>query len=303
VYNSVEADKEPAPGALAGSPALRAPAGFARYESAARWERRLRACRQWLGRLCRGLLRYYPLLVVMAAWEATARRLIHNVNILPSLTDVAKEMLRLMENTDLFYHSYFTLVRAAEGFGAAVVAGVLLGFAMGRFKVFAFLFEPMFSLSYPIPKISIYPILIFVFGLGNLSKVALVFLECFYPIVVATYYGTKSVDRLYIWAARNMGASQAAIFRKVVVPAAAPYIFSGLRVALPISLVLVIITEMIGSNDGLGFLIVYASASFENTTAFAGIVTIALLGFLLDRPLVYIRNKVVFWERDISRVG
>ncbi len=251
----------------------------------------------------RGMLRYYSIFVVMIAWEVVARWVIHNSNILPPLTAVAAKWLHLLENGDLFYHSGISLQRAGEGFGAAVAVGIMVGFAMGRFRLFEFLFEPMFSLSYPIPKISVYPIFIFVFGLGNTSKVALVFLECMYPIVVAAYYGSKSVNRLYIWAARNMGASQSDIFRKVVVPAAAPYVFSGLRVAMPISLVLVIITEMIGSNDGLGFLIVYASASFQSTTAFVGIVTIAILGFVLDRILVFIRNKVVFWERDILTIS
>ncbi len=255
------------------------------------------------GRLFRGVLRYYSVLVVMVAWEVIARWVVHNVNILPPLSAVAAKGLQLAENTDLFYHSFFTLQRAGEGFVAAIIVGILLGFAMERFKFFEFLFEPMFSLSYPIPKISVYPIFIFVFGLGNTSKVALVFLECMYPIVVATYYGTRSVNPLYIWAARNMGASQRDIFRKVVVPAAAPYIFSGLRVAMPISLVVVTIREMIGSNKGLGFLIVYASASFQSTTAFVAIVTIAILGFILDRLLVFIRNNVVFWERDILSVG
>ena len=147
---------------------------------------------------------------------------------------------------------------------------------------------------YPVPKIALYPIFIFVFGLRSLSKVALIFLECLYPITVNTYYGVQSVDRKHLWSARNMGASTAQVFWRVLLPSAGPSIFSGLRVALPISLIVVIITEMIGESRGLGYYITYATASFEYASAYAEVLSIAALGFVLDRLLIFIRNRIIF---------
>ena len=179
----------------------------------------------------------------------------------------------------------------------------MLGVAMGRSRLLDALFEPLFSFGYPVPKIALYPIFIFVFGLGSLSKVMLIFLECLYPITLNAYYGMRQVERVHVWAASNMGATQRQIFWRVLLPAAAPSIFAGMRIALPISLIVVIITEMIGESRGLGYYISYASASFEYATAFAGIAAVAIMGFTLDRVLVWLRNRVIFWERGAAFIG
>ena len=194
-------------------------------------------------------------------------------------------------------------IGVALGLALAIVFGVLLGVAMARSRTFDALFEPIFSFGYPVPKIALYPIFIFVFGLGSLSKVMLIFLECLYPITVNAFYGMRQVDRVHVWAAQNMGASERQIFWRVLLPGAAPSIFAGLRVALPISLIVVIITEMIGESRGLGYYISYASASFEYATAFAGVAAVAVIGFTLDRTLVWVRNRVIFWERGAAFIG
>jgi NitT/TauT family transport system permease protein len=178
------------------------------------------------------------------------------------------------------------------------VVGVLLGFLMGRFAVFSVLFEPLFSFGYPIPRVALYPFFLLVLGLGHGSKIALIFLECLYPITVHTYYGTRAVNRTYVWAAQNMGASAAQVFQKVILPATAPEIFSGLRIALPIAMVIAILTEMISATEGLGWLIAVASASLSRSQVFAGVAVIGVIGFVLDRLLAGLRNRVVFWEKE-----
>ena len=134
------------------------------------------------------------------------------------------------------------------------MAGVVLGFLMARVRLFDRAFEPLFSFGYPIPRVALYPIFLTAFGLGHLSKIALIFLERLYPIAINTYYGTRAVNERYVWAARNMGASGLQVFCKVIVPAALPQIFAGLRIALPVALVIAILTEMIGATEGLGYL-------------------------------------------------
>ena len=108
------------------------------------------------------------------------------------------------------------------------MVGIFLGILMGRSKTVAGLLDPLFSGTYAVPKLALFPIFIFVFGIGSLSKVALVFLECLYPIVIMSYAGARSVHRVYLWSAQNMGASRADILRRVVIPALVE--FSGDRI-------------------------------------------------------------------------
>ena len=147
-----------------------------------------------------------------------------------------------------------SLYRALGGFALAAVVGIFLGILMGRSKRSRGC-SIRFSGTYAVPKLALFPIFIFVFGIGSLSKVALVFLECLYPIVIMSYAGARSVHRVYLWSAQNMGASRAEILRRVVIPATAPFIFAGFRVAVPVAMIVVVITEMVSSADGLGYLV------------------------------------------------
>jgi NitT/TauT family transport system permease protein len=240
---------------------------------------------------------------VLLIWEILSRTGAVSHRLMPSLVDIAGAVVTALERGDLQFHAAFSLSRAFTGYALAIVAGVLLGVGMARSRLFDALVEPLFSFGYPVPKIALYPVFIFVFGLGALSKVMLIFLECLYPITLNTFYGMRSVDRVHVWAARNMGATERQIFWRVLLPGAAPSIFAGMRIALPIALIVVIITEMIGESRGLGYYIADSSAQFEYAQAFAGVAAVAVIGFTLDRLLVLIRNRLIFWERGAAFVG
>ncbi len=233
----------------------------------------------------------------LIAWELIARSGVWSPIIFPSLFNIFLEFGLFLARSDRLVEVSYSLYRALAGFALAAAVGVLIGMMMGRSALVAGLFDPLFSGTYPVPKIALFPIFIFVFGIGSLSKVVLVFLECLYPIVINTYYGARTVDRVLLWSARNMGASRGQILRKVVVPATAPFIFAGFRVALPVAMIVVIITEMISSADGLGYLVIYSLASLKTDQMLAAVVAIALLGLGLDRLLVVLRDRAVFWEK------
>jgi NitT/TauT family transport system permease protein len=233
----------------------------------------------------------------LLVWELVARSGMFSPIIVPSIARIGRELWLLVIRPESLVEAWYSLLRALSGFALAAVAGVALGVLMGRSALAAAFFGPFFSGTYPIPKIALFPIFIYLFGIGSLSKVVLIFLECLYPIVVTTQAGSRAVNRVLLWSAANMGASRARILWRVVVPAAAPFIFAGFRIALPIAMIVVIITEMISSADGLGYLVMYSLASFKTDRMLAVVVAIALLGVALDWLVVRLRDRLVFWER------
>ena len=236
-------------------------------------------------------------MTALLVWEVIARSGTVSRLLVPSLASVGRELWLLAVRPESLHDGWLSLFRALAGFGLAAVVGVGIGVLMGRSPLAAGFFNPVLSGTFPIPKIALLPIFIFLFGIGSLSKVLLVFLECLYPIVVTTYAGSRAVNRVFLWSALNMGASPARVLTRVVVPATAPYIFAGFRIALPIALIVVIITEMISSADGLGYLVIYSLSSLKTDRMLAVVVAIAAMGWTLDRLLVLLRDRLVFWER------
>ena len=246
------------------------------------------------------LVRLRPLVLVGAAllgWELAARSGLWSPLVFPSLVNIAHEFALFVSRADRLVEAWYSLHRALAGFALAAVVGVTLGMLMGRSALVAGLLDPLFSGTYAVPKLALFPIFIFVFGIGSLSKVALIFLECLYPIVIITCQGARSVNRVLLWSAQNMGASRAQILRRVVIPATAPFIFAGFRVALPVAMIVVIITEMVSSADGLGYLVIYSLSSLKTDRMLAVVAAIALLGLLFDRALVALRDRLVYWEK------
>jgi NitT/TauT family transport system permease protein len=248
--------------------------------------------------LRRSAARWYSIPLILALWEAATLSGAVSPRLVPDLRLVALTFWTDLMNGTLIQHGEFSIMRALAGYALAAVVGTAIGLAMARSRLARDFVEPIFLFGYPIPKIALFPVFAFVFGFGTPSKIAFVFLECLYPIAITTYFGFLQVPRSHIWAAQSMGASRATVLRRVMVPAALPQIFSGLRIALPIAIVVVIITEMIGDTTGLGFYITNAAVSFKYPAVYAGIAAVAILGFAFDRLFALLRNRVIHWERQ-----
>ena len=243
-------------------------------------------------------LRPYILIVaLLAAWEIAARSGLWSPLLFPSLERIGKELWLFVSRSDGWWQAWVSLYRTFGGFALAAIAGVALGMLMGRSEFMAKLLDPLFSGTYAVPKLALFPIFIFVFGLGSLSKVALIFLECLYPMTIITYHGARSVQPVLLWSAQNMGASKMRALLRVVLPATLPYVFAALRVALPVALIVAIITEMISSVDGLGYLVTYSLSSLKTDRMLAIVVVISILGLALDHAVVALRNRLVYWEK------
>lgn len=236
---------------------------------------------------------------LVVAWQLAAMY-VNDPLLLPTVVATVEATIQLVENGILIEHAQDTLIRALVGFALAAVVGIVLGILMGTRGWAEFLFDPIISFGYPIPKIAFYPIVLIVFGFGHLPKVILVFLECTIPVVLGAYYGVRSVDRDYIWAAQNMGATHWQIFSEIRLPASLPYIFSGLRTALPIALIVAIVTEMISSESGLGYGIIRYSSSLQFDAMFAMFIAIAFIGYVFDLILRITRARLLFWAENVD---
>jgi NitT/TauT family transport system permease protein len=236
-------------------------------------------------------------IVILAAWEIASRSGLWSPILFPPLEKIGRELFAFVTSVEGARQTWVSLYRAFSGFAAAAIIGGALGLVMGRSRLAATLLDPLFSGTYAVPKLALFPVFIFIFGLGSLSKVALVFLECLYPMVIITSQGARGVNRALLWSAQNMGASSATALRRVVLPATMPYVFAALRVALPVALIVVVITEMISSVDGLGYLVSYSLSSLRTDRILALVVVISAVGLALDRSLVALRDRLIYWER------
>lgn len=232
-------------------------------------------------------LRWCSIPLWFGVWYLFASGGLVSPDILPDPRVVAAALYDDTVNLVLLNHALVSASRALAGFALAIPAGVLLGALIARVRIADALLEPITFMTYPVPKIALFPILTLAFGMGSPSKIAFAFLESFYPIVAASIFAFRGIRTRLVWAAQSMGASNLQILLRVMIPAALPGIVTGLRIGLPVSVLVVIVAEMIGDGRGLGFYIADASLSFRTDKVFAGIIVVGILGFAFDRVLVF----------------
>jgi NitT/TauT family transport system permease protein len=244
--------------------------------------------------------RWYSIPLLLLLWQVAVGSGLVESRLLPSPARVWAELVTEIGNGQLIYHASVTVSRALTGFALAALVGIPFAAAMARSAVWRNLFEPIFFLGYPIPKIALFPVFTYIFGIGTPSKIAFTFLECLYPIVVTCYFGFRGIQTRLVWMGQNFGAGRAVILRRIILPAALPNIFAGLRVALPVAIIVVVITEMIGDSIGLGYYITIWSTRFSFANVYAAIFVIGVCGFVLDQALLLARRRAVYWQREAA---
>jgi ABC-type nitrate/sulfonate/bicarbonate transport system permease component len=228
----------------------------------------------------------------VAAWE-----ILGGAGMLPRYLSTPSAILAALWEIaltgELFVALAASLYRAAAGFVLGTAAGIVVGLAAGIMPAVRHFFDPLVSFLYSIPKIAFLPIFLLLLGLGHASKIAIIAFSCFFPVFIASRHAVLSVNRLLVWAAENMGAPPWTIFFRVIIPAAAPQLFAGIRIALAHAFVVLFAAELIGSKAGLGTIISYGEEWVRFDLMFAGIVCFAALGFAADRLLLAIRSRVL----------
>jgi ABC-type nitrate/sulfonate/bicarbonate transport system permease component len=243
-------------------------------------------------------LKVAGLAAMFAAWQLYAT--LSGNRLTPGLGLIVAKFVTLLAGGDLVRAAGATLSEGLAGLAIAFTAGTLTGFCAASNWVVGAALRPIVSLGYPVPKLALYPIVILMLGFGGGSKIAQVALECFFPIFVNSFAGARAVDRNMMWLARNAGAGRRVVVRDIMLPAALPSVLTGLRIAAPIMLIVMTVTELIGDSQGLGYLIARSASYFDSASAYALVGTLGAIGFVGDRLIVWARRRLVYWEKGAS---
>jgi NitT/TauT family transport system permease protein len=215
---------------------------------------------------------------------------------LPTPPEVASRFVDLIEDGTLQEDVVASLRRVLIGFALGVAAAVPVGFLMGWYPLARGLLEPWVQFFRTIPPLALIPLTIVLMGIDETPKIFVIFLAAFLACVIATFQGVVSVDRTLINAARVLGAGDFTIFRRVVVPASMPFILVGMRVGLGSSWATLVAAEIIGAQEGLGHRMQNAQLYFDLPTIFVGVISIGVLGLLMDRALLVAERRLTVWQ-------
>jgi ABC-type nitrate/sulfonate/bicarbonate transport system permease component len=244
------------------------------------------------------LLRSALIAMLIVAWEVAARLHVVSAFLLPAFSTVVLRLCRDIASWELPIGLGLSIYRSVAGFAIAAVFGVAIGILAARVRLARWFFDPLVSVGLPIPKIAFLPIFVLWFGVFDASKILMVAFSSVFPVIVAAAAGTENVERVLLWSARGLGASERQLLWEVALPAAFPQIMTGLQVALPIAMVTDIVAEMAMGGQGLGGDMMQAMRFADSPGVFAGILAIAIAGSALVKAMELIRRRLLDWHAE-----
>ncbi|MEU4635419.1 ABC transporter permease [Micromonospora chalcea] len=248
----------------------------------------------------RALHRSAALLALAAIWETAPRAGLVDRVFLPPLSEVLAAWWELLRTGQLADHIGASLTRSLTGLALAVVTAIPLGLLIGWYRPLADLLSPLLEVFRNTAALALLPVFVLILGLGETSKIALVVYACSWPILLNTVAGVKGVDPLLIRSARSMGLNHLRLFQKVILPAAVPTVFTGVRLAGAYSILVLVAAEMVGAKAGLGYLVNYAQYNFAIPDMYAGIITISAIGLVVNQLLVAGERRFSTWRVDVT---
>ena len=233
--------------------------------------------------------------ILFILWEGLSRTRMISPEILPPFTTSLSGALQLITSHEFSKHLLASSYRWAIGFSISLVSSVPIGLYMARSKRIYNFLDPLLTLTYPVPKAAMIPILMLWMGAGDLSKVTVIIIGCLIPLVISSYHGAQNVETTLIWSARAMGMGERAILFRIILPASLPTIFSGMQMALAVSLIVVLGSEMLARQSGLGYYLFNSLEMGLYQTTYSVLMIISGIGFLLDGIFRLIMRKVLVW--------
>jgi NitT/TauT family transport system permease protein len=237
-------------------------------------------------------------IILLGLWELGARAGLVDTRFFSSPALIARRFMVLSASGEIWLNIGVSLRRLGIGFLVGGVPAIVLGIAMGLSRSVRAAIDPLIAATYPLPKSAIFPLILLIFGLGESSKIVMVALGVFYPLIINTMAGVLQIDRIYLDVGKNFGATRGQMFYTVALPGALPSIFAGIKLGVGMGLVLIAISEMIGADSGLGYMIWNAWQTLSVETMYVGLVVIAIIGYVLSLFLDEVEKWLLPWMRE-----
>ena len=233
----------------------------------------------------------------LLVWEAIVRAGLVDARFVPPPSAVVLRFFDMLQSGELWKNVSITLFRIACGYLMGCIPGIAIGLLMAMYKPLRYVLDPLVAAIFPIPKIALMPLLLLAFGIGEMSKIVLVAIGTFFPVLISTYAGAANIDSIYLDAARNFGAKPPMMFREVIFFGALPAIFAGLRLALGTSFLIIVAAEFVSADTGIGQMIWQSWQTLQVDEMFVGVVLIGVLGVASTAILQEIEFRLMPWRR------
>ncbi|MGM1063065.1 ABC transporter permease [Saccharothrix sp. Mg75] len=238
--------------------------------------------------------------LLLATWEAAPRLGLVDATFLPPFSTVLGAWWDLVLNGQLLDNTRASLARSLSGFGLAVAVAVPLGLVIGWYKPVANLLGPLLEVFRNTAALALLPVFVLLLGIGETSKIAIVFYACTWPVLLNTISAVRGVDPTLLRLARSVDLSGFRLFQKVILPAAVPTVFTGVRLAGAVSILVLVAAEMVGAKAGLGYLINASQFNFAIPQMYAGIITISAIGVVFNQLLVALERRFTSWRVPVG---
>jgi NitT/TauT family transport system permease protein len=248
----------------------------------------------------RGFLVLLPGLCTVVMWELAAWQWPTVARLVSQPTEIARGIVDVISTGTIWQHLNATLTEMAVGYAIGAVSGVALGFLCGRIKLLGDILSPYITLFNGIPKVALAPVFVIWFGIGLMSKIAIILTMVFFVVFINTFAGLRSVNEDYVAIVRIMGASHWQVVREVFLPATLPFIIVGLRAGIPFSVIGAVVGEFIAATKGVGFFINYNQGTYDTNGIFVGVTILALLVVVLDWLLSLLERRLLKWRPEVE---
>jgi NitT/TauT family transport system permease protein len=233
---------------------------------------------------------------LLLVWQILVELGFGDRRFIPTPSDIAVRFWQLSVSGELAVNLLATLWRVVIGFVIGVVPAIAIGLLMAMSRPVRIFFDPLIAALFPIPKVALMPLLLLAFGFGDASKIAVVAIGVFFPVIVNTYAGAANIEKIYWDVARNYGASAWVMFTRIVFFGALPMIFAGLRIAVAVAFIVLVAAEFVSTKTGIGYMIWNSWELLQVDSMFVGIVVIGLVGLVSSALLQEIERKAIPWK-------
>lgn len=237
-------------------------------------------------------------IALLLIWEAAARFGLIEVKFFPAPSVIIMTGIAQMKTVEFWDDIIISLQRIVAGYVMGAIPGTILGLSMGLFRPVREIFRPLITAIFPIPKIALLPLLLIIFGIGEMSKYVVIAINVFFLMAINAFAGVVNIPQIYFDVAKNLNAKRIQIYLTVALPGALPGIFTGLRISTGTALILLVAAEFSAADSGVGYRIWWAWSVFWVDTMYVGFFVIAVLGLLFSKLVDYSERIAVPWKKN-----